>query len=627
MTKLALSEVLSRAISAYRAGNLAEAEQLCGRMVCARQDFFEALHLLAIVQWKLGRQEEALASYDRAIACRPDDAEARYNRAVVLTKLKRCDEALADYDRALVMRPRHAATFNNRGVALTQMKRYDEALADYDRALALREDYAEAFSNRGNVLRKLKRYDEALADYDRALALRPRYAMALSNRGVVLKELKRHEEALACYDRALTLRPDYVDAHCNRGNVLKELNRCEEALASYERALVLRPDHADTHYNRGASLYQLKRYDEALASYERSLALRPDHADTHYNRGVTLVELRRFDEALASYGHAIALQPDHAEARFNRATCPLLIADFDRGWKSYESRWDIGSGKSGRRGFAQPLWLGEADIAGKTILLHAEQGLGDSLQFCRYAPLVSARGARVILEVPDSLCGLMGTLAGVHEIVATGQPLPYFDFHCPLLSLPLAFGTRLESIPSTTPYLHAPLQSASGGDATWESRHHPRIGLAWSGNPAHKNDRNRSIPLSLLRPLFGIDATFVSLQKDVRAEDATAFKACGLSHCGDALKDFSHTAAIMTRLDLIISVDTSIAHLAGALARPVWVLLPFIPDWRWLLDRDDSPWYPTARLFRQDAERSWSSVIARVQAALGEFLADLRPGA
>jgi hypothetical protein len=311
------------------------------------------------------------------------------------------------------------------------------------------------------------------------------------------------------------------------------------------------------------------------------------------------------------------LRPDFAEAHWNEALLSLLTGDFSRGWAKYECRWKKEPLVLSKRNFSQPLWLGADAIDGKTILLHSEQGFGDTIQFCRYVPLVAARGARIILEVQRPLQELMTNLASAAQVISKGDPLPDFDLQCPLLSLPLAFGTRLETIPSAMPYLQTSVQALKDWQARLGPKVRPRIGVAWSGNPTHKNDQNRSISLRSLLPLLDIEATFVSLQKDIRHDDAAVLKEhSDILQFGDALKNFSDTAALISQLDLVISVDTSVAHLAGALAKPVWVLLPFIPDWRWLLDRDESPWYPTVRLFRQEDTRAWDSVIVRVHADL-----------
>jgi len=309
-------------------------------------------------------------------------------------------------------------------------------------------------------------------------------------------------------------------------------------------------------------------------------------------------------------------------AHCNAAALRLLTGDFERGWAHYEWRWQKNSVIPMQRNFSQPAWNGRDPIAGKAILIHSEQGLGDSIQFCRYVPLMVARGAQVIFEVQKPLQALMASLDGAAQMVPKGSPLPAFDLHCPLVSLPLAFATRLETIPSTAGYLSAPAQHVTTWQSRLEGKPRPRIGLVWSGNPGHERDRERSIGLRALVPLLdsvGADVTFVSLQKDVRAEDAALLRdRADILDYGDSLEDFSDTAALISQLDLVISVDTSVAHLAGALGKPVWILLTYFPDWRWLLRRDDSPWYPTARLFRQDESRTWDSAIARVRQALRE---------
>ena len=416
------------------------------------------------------------------------------NRGMTLHALKRFDEALASYDRALVLQPQFAAAHSHRGATLKALKRFDEALASYDRALALWPDYAEALTNRGVTLNALERFDEALASYGRALELDPDDADAHSNRGVTLHKLKRFEEALASYDRALALRPDYAEAHSNRGNALHGLERFEEAVASYDRALALRPDYAEALSNRGLALHELQRFEEALASYDRALTLRPEYAEALLNRGVTLQELKRFEEALACFDGALKVRPNCVQAHYNEAISRLLIGDFARGWVKYEWRWkeELATAK---RNFSQPLWIGSNDIAGKTILLHAEQGLGDTIQFCRYVPLVARRASRVILEVQKPLHELMSTLAGAAQIVSRGDPLPAFDIHCPLLSLPLALKTQLETIPSEIPYLSAPESKIRAWRDRLGNRERARIGIVWAGNPRkelsarHRNPR------------------------------------------------------------------------------------------------------------------------------------------
>jgi tetratricopeptide (TPR) repeat protein len=578
------------------------------------------LHLLGVILRQRGKPAQAVAQIDLSLAKNPDNAAAWNNRGTALYELKRFDEAIASYDRALAIVPNFAFSLSNRGAALFALKRFDEAVASYDRALAVQPDYIEALSNRGNALKELKRFDEALASFDCALAVQPDYAEAHVNRGVVLQELRRLDEALASCDRALAIRPDFVEALSNRGSVLHDLKRFDEALSSCDRALALRPQYADAHANRATALHALKRFEEALASFDRAAALQPNLAKAHYNRGNTLRMLGRFEDAVESYQRECAARPNFAEAHYNDALCRLLIGDLRRGWDEHEWRWHTKELGRGKRDFPQPLWAGGQEIVGRTILLHAEQGFGDTIQFCRYVPLIADREARVILEVPSPLYELMGSLRGAAQVVCSGNPLPRFDLHCPLLSAPRAFGTELGSIPSATPYLRASEERTKHWRDRLGSTTRRRIGIAWSGYQAHKNDHNRSIGLNAFLSIFaGSEVSLISLQREVRDADAAVLRErSDVLHFGDELTSFADTAALISCLDLVMSVDTSVAHLAGALAKPVWVLLPFIPDWRWLLNRDDSPWYATARLFRQDAMRAWDSVFVRVRAALGD---------
>ena len=582
--------------------------------------FPEAHNNRGVLLVALGRDEEALECYRKALAITPNYVDALSNRGACLTKLKRYDEAVASYDRAIALKPDYADAFYNRGVALEALRRFDGALASYDRALALRPDLAEALCSRGSALCQLKQFDKALASFDRALSLKPDYVEALYNRGIALENFKRFDEALASYDRALALRPNLAEAHSNRAGVLRELKRFSEASESCDRALALQPNLAQALSTRGSVLNGLKRYDEALASYDRALVSWPDNAEIYFNRAHTLTTLKRFDEASANYERALALRPDYANAHLNDALVKLLTGDFARGWEKYEWRLKMDSVISSRRHFPQPLWLGDDVIRDKTILVHSEQGFGDAIQFCRYVPLVSARAARVILEVGRPLRRLMADCLPSAQVISRGDPLPDFDVQIPVLSLPMAFGTRVETIPSGTPYLQAPSPGAKNWGTRLGPRTRPRIGLAWSGNAENTRDGERSIGLRSLLPLLDVEATFVSLQKDVRADDAITLKQRGdILQFGDELEDFSDTAELISQLDLVISVDTSVAHLAGALGKPVWIMVTYIPDWRWLLDRNDSPWYPTARLFRQAAVDDWGVVIARVHDALRGF--------
>jgi tetratricopeptide (TPR) repeat protein len=601
-------------LSLHALNRFEQALQNYDRALALHPDYAEALFNRGVTLQKLRHLDQALESYDRAMAVRPDFAEALCNRGVVLQELGRFADAIESYDRALVARPNFVEAVSNRGNALKAVNRLEDALESYDQALVLRPDYVEVLYNRGNTLKELKRLDEAVESYDRAVSSCPHYAEAFSNRGTALEELGRLDDALKSYDCALAVRADFAEALSNRGNTLKALGRFEEALESYDRALATHPQHVEVLYNRGVTLQELQRFAEAVDSYDRALAVRPHQAEALSNRGVALQELQRFADALESYNLALAARPDYAEAQWNKALLLLLNGSFADGWSAYESRRRMASWAP--RKFPGTEWSGD-NLAGKRLLLYAEQGLGDTIQFARYVPLAVARGARVILEVQAPLKSLLTGLRGVEAVLARGEPLPQFDLHCPLLSLPLLFGTTRETVPAKVPYIHAAVDRCD----SWR-RQLPRdtavIGLVWSGNPKSSKDRQRSIPFEKIASWLGIPGIqFVSLQKDARPADARALQEQQkVIDLGIDLKDFSDTAAVISQLDMVVTVDTSVAHLAGAMGKPVWILLPYVPDFRWLLDRTESPWYPSARLFRKSKGRDWDEVISQVRREL-----------
>jgi len=661
------AEALYRQVLATQPNNF-DALHLCGVLMHQRGDAPEALKLIAralktngrsaaahsnygTVLAAVERHDEALKSYERAIALKPDYAGALNNRGNTLRVLKRTQDALESFERAVAVQPDYAEAINNRGNALFDLGRTEEALVSYEKALAHQPDYADALVNRGKCLIALKRGDEALASFDRALAHRPQHAAALKERGhllrdrkqpiealdsldrslalapndaeahlgraLSLRDLKRFDESFVACDRALTLKPDYPEAAVARGNVFHELRAFKEAIKEYDRALAMHPGFAQAYGNRANALVELNCPAEALEDYDRAIAEKP-YASALVNRGLALNYLDRPDEALDSFDRAIALEPDMPQGHWNKALLCLALGDFERGWDDYEWRWR-GATELVSRGFAQPQWRGE-DLGGKTILLHAEQGFGDSIQFMRYLPMVKAKAGHVILEVPDSLRPLIGELAEGVTMLTRGDPLPAFDVHCPLMSLPLAFGTTLASIPASVPYLYAP----AGRTEAWRRRlsgtKRPRVGLVWSGRPDHKNDHNRSVALSRLAPLLSVgDATFVSLQREYREADLPTLEKLPILRLESSLSDFADTAAVIGELDLVISVDTAVAHLAGAMGKPLWLLLPRIQDWRWMRGRADSPWYPSARLFRQSQIGDWDGVISAVARELAAF--------
>jgi Flp pilus assembly protein TadD len=457
---------------------------------------------------------------------------------------------------------------------------------------------------------------DALRFLVEALRVNPGSTDAMSNLGLALHATGRYHEAIANYRNALWLAPDHPEILYNLGNTCLELGSIDEALASYDAALAIAPGHVGALVNRGNTLLRFNRPVEAIASYDAALAAMPGHPQILTNRGHALRRLDRPAEALVDIEAALAAAPEFAEAHFEAAITHLVLGNFDAGWKAYEWRWKTGAFARYRRPFQAPPWLGDEPVSGKTILLHAEQGFGDTLQFIRYAPLLAGRGAKVLCEVQPELLPLLSQLPGV-TVVAAGERLPAFDLHCPLLSLPLAFGTQPGTIPAAIPYLVAPAERV----AAWRDRlppGRPRAGFVWSGSPSHKNDGNRSIALARLASLFEeTPVRCFSLQSEMRSADVETLAGLpNLIELGSGFRDFADTAAVVALLDVVICVDTAIAHLAGALGKPALILLPYAADFRWMRGRDDTPWYPTAKLFRQPAFGDWDSVIVRLREEL-----------
>ncbi len=608
-------------LSCLERGKLSEAEKAFSQVLAEEPDNVDALHLLGVLAMQTGRFAYAVDLIGKVVVISPGFASAHNNLGNGLRELNRLDEALASFDKAVALQPGYAQAHSNRGNVLMDMNRPKEALASFDRAVELDQGYAKAHNNRGLALRDLKRHPEALAAFERALALEPGFADAHSNRGLALQDLKRPQEALKSFDTAISLRPEQPEFHNNRGNALLGMKRWQEALESLDRAIALHPGYAEAYGNRGLALRDLKRPEEALVSYNKALELRPDFAEAYNNRGLALVDLRRFGEALADHDKAIALQPDFVEAYWSRSIALLLAGRLQEGLRQYEWRKKREEPVAARS-FSQPLWLGEEDISGKTLFVHWEQGYGDTIQFCRYAKLASARGAKVILSVQDALRDVLNGLDPGVEVIGAEEIPESFDYHCPLMSLPLAFGTTIETIPAEAQYI----RPDPSPDTRWlhrlENNGKPNVGLAWSGKPSQSNDRFRSIPLEKCLPMLVPEVNWISLQKDVGKDDGLILRdSRNIRHFGSELADFGDTASLIQEMNLVVSVCTSVAHLAGAMGKPVWILLSFNADWRWFQDRSDSPWYPSARLFRQPDIDNWEQVVDQVIVALRSGLA------
>jgi tetratricopeptide (TPR) repeat protein len=616
------------AISLHREGKLRDAERLYEAVLQTEPDHAEALHYLGVLCAQCGKIEDGIRLLQRSLARDPEAAGTLNDLGVALEKAARYEEALAPYERALALKPDYAEAHYNLGTVLQILGRHDQAICRFEGVITLRPGHADAHNNLGNSLHAVGRHEEAIPHLEQALALRTKFPEAHNNLGAALQALGRHDEAIARFERALGLRSSFAEAHYNLGNSLYHLDRFEEAARHYEQAISIQPNYARAHNNLGNSLSALGRQEVAITQFEEALRLDPTYAQAHYNLGNTLRLLNRHRESLSRYDQALALDPELAEGHWNQAWAHLALGEYELGWKKYEWRWRV---QTRRRPFQQPLWLGEEKLAGKTILLHAEQGLGDTLQFCRYAPLVRDRGARVLLEVqPEHFELLRDSLAGpsLTVLARDEHDLPGFDLHCPLMSLPLAFGTVLETVPALVPYLRADAQRSTRWAARLESTapFGPRVGLIWAGNP-HKDqtaelqrlDARRSVSLAAYRPLLDVDGVaFISLQKGEAASQVSDSGLAILDPTGE-LHSFADTAALVANLDLVLTVDTSVAHLAGGLGKPTWMLSRFDGCWRWLLDRENSPWYPTMRIFRQPAPGAWAPIIERLATDLRRF--------
>ncbi|MGD0960812.1 MAG: tetratricopeptide repeat protein [Methylomonas sp.] len=607
--------IISDATALDRQGNYSEAMALYELLIKQFPQHYELLANYGTLLLRMGDYEASVRAYDQSLAINNAQAEIYSNRGVALYYLKRHDAAVTSLERAISLKPDYAQAYSNRGLALQELELFDAAIGSFQQALLLNPAYPEAYSNQGNCLQSLGRYAEAVTCYDKAIALNPNFTQAHCNRGNALKELQAFDAALAGYDQAIGLAPNYAEAYYGRAMALYGLKQYEKAIVFFDKAIALKPDYATAFFNCGIAYKELNQFNQVLAYFDQAIAANPDYAEAYSNRGLAQFELKLFEQAAASYDKAIALKPDFADAYLNKAILLLLHGDYWQGWRLYEWRFKLENQKIKPREYPQPRYL-DQDLTNKTLFLYAEQGLGDTLQFCRYAKLLAAQGAAVILEVPSPLVALISTLDSSIKVIPADTGINGFDYHSPLLSLPHVFGAKVYTIPMELAYLSVD----AGQSAIWKRRLGEksekkclRIGLAWSGSVWHEKNKSRSIPLALFEKLLDLPFEFHSLQKEVQPNDLDFFrKSNNLKSHAELLDDFSETAALVWQMDVIISVDTSVAHLAGALGKPVWILLPHVPDFRWLLERPDTPWYASAKLYRQNESRDWRTVITKV---------------
>jgi tetratricopeptide (TPR) repeat protein len=657
MPQLRIQQALDLAVQHHRAGRLQEAEGIYRQILAREPNHTDALHFLGLIAHQLGRNETAVDLISRSLALNPNVPEAHCNLGCALHDMGRREEAVAAYLQAIALKPDYPEAHYNLGIALKNKGDIDAAVAAYRQAIALKPDHAAAYFNLGIALTDSGKIDQAIAAYGQAIALRPNYVEAISNLGNIFYSQGRSNEAVAAHRQAVALRPDRAAPLNNLANALQGIGQLDEAVAAYRRAIALEPDFPEPYSNLGNLLREMGKLDESIAVCRRAIALRPDYPEAHFNFSNALMEKGQLHESIAAGRQAMALRPDFPEAHRNLSLALLLEGDFRQGWEEYEWRSKCKDFRSRPWNFPQPQWDG-SDLANRTILIHMEQGLGDAIQFARYVPLVAERGGKVIFACYPQLRRLLQGISGITTWLAPGEAIPPFDVHCPLLSLPRAFGTTLESIPAKVPYLSSePTLSQS-----WQTRLAAvpsalKVGLVWAGNPSHKTDRNRSMKLADLAPVMRVSGVrFFSLQKGEAAMQAkTPPEGMELVDWTGELNDFADTAALIDNLDLVISVDTAVAHLAGAMGKPIWLMLPFAPDWRWMEAREgkaeggrrkvegedfdlsspapslfrlppsgfrlsSSPWYPTARLFRQPAAGDWERVIAEVADAFASLV-------
>jgi tetratricopeptide (TPR) repeat protein len=570
-----------------------------------------------------GRLDEAVACYQEALRLRPAYPEAHNNLGIALRHKGKLAEAVASYQEALRLRPAYPEAHNNLGLALAAQGRHEAAAVCYQQAARLKPDYTEAILNLAGAWNDLNRHDDAVNAYRQAIRSRPNDARAHKNLGITLARQEKLDDAIASYREAIRLRPNFADAHNDLGIALARKQQFEDAAASYREALKHRPNYAEAHNNLGNALRNLGRFDEALAAYDRAVELKPNYADAFNNRGIAFAEQGRFDDAVASYARCLKLRPTHVDAHLNRSLTWLRQGNYALGWAEYE--WRHRKRNAAPKTQVQPLWNGYPP-SGQRILLVCEQGLGDTLQFIRYAPLLKERGATVIFECPSKLMKVLGTMHGIDQLYPQGQDPPEHDMYALLMTVPGLLGTAPDAIPAQVPYLEAD----PGLVAQWkrELAVYPefKVGINWQGNRKYAGDFHRSMPLRHFAALARVPGVrLFSLQKydgleQLKALDG-AFPVVDLgSRLDEATGPFMDTAAVLMNLDLFVTSDTAVAHLAGALGVPVWVPLSSAPGWQWMLAREDCPWYPTMRLFRQPRLGEWPAVFDRIAAELARLV-------
>ncbi|MCS6958596.1 MAG: tetratricopeptide repeat protein [Pseudanabaenaceae cyanobacterium SKYGB_i_bin29] len=607
----------------WKVGKHGEALPLLEHATHLQPQSYQAWADLGVTYYVLKNFSQAITCLTKSLEIDPDRADTLASLAVVYAEQKETELAIKYFEKSLSLQPDNPQTLCNYGALLSQAGKHEEAIAQYRKAIEIQPNLAHAYSNLGVLLREIGKLDEGIEQCRKAIEINPNLADAYGNLALLLKEKGELDEAIALCHKALELDPDNLNALNNLGNALQDKNELETAIDVYNRLLKEDPNNAKALANLANALQKQEALEEAIESYKKALAVQPGYALAHNNLGNAYLRKGDVDAAIENYQKAAENDANYPEARFHLGMAYLLKGRIKEGFQYYEYRWEMKEfiEKNGKPSYDEPRWDGR-ELSGETVLLLNEQGIGDRIQFIRYASLIKARGGRVMYECPKILHRLFATYKDIDILISEGFPRPKFDYWIPLQSVPAAVGTSLETIPNSVPYLF-PLDDPNSPIPDLIATHGKnklKVGIVWASSLTHKTSPKRSIPLTFLRELFELDhIQFFSLQKDMKEEDAELLKTLNLVDLREELKDFADTATAIQHLDLVISVDTAVAHLAGAMAKEVWVLLPFMPDWRWMLDRTDSPWYPTARLFRQAQSKDWLGVIAQVKDSLLSF--------
>lgn len=595
-------------------GDLIAARSAFEKTLALKPDHHRCLLHLAKLHRRLGQPTESEELLIKALSLQPRDPDALVEYIGLLITLERLDRALSVANNLIDTMPSSARFYRARADIFIALNQLESALVDYDLAVTQDPHDFLSYLQRGTTKATLGYLPQAIEDYDQAIRLSPNNARAHFNRGLALRQIERYEDAIQSYETALALNPKNPDVLAQLGNCFSKLGRFDQALKFFNDALSENPTSAEIHYNRALALQEYGRTRDAIEGYREAVRLDPKHKAAWNNLGACLQTTLDPISAIEAFEQAVLLDPTYAEAQWNLAVINLMAGRFKEGWEKFDWRFRTGVKKLA---LSTPLWTGQEALAGKTLLIHAEQGFGDSIQFCRYASLAAEKCLAVVLVIPPRLKRLMKSLTGVKRVIGEDEDFPPHDFHCPMMSLPRAFNTRIDSIPTLPAYLHAPVEVVKHWSDLLGKKHRPRIGICWRGNPKNKMDYRRSMSLSDFSPLFTGHWDLISLQVDVTDEEKLVMSRYGIRHFGDQQKDFADAAALCSLMDVVVSVDTAIAHLSGAVGQRTYILLAHEPDFRWLLGRSDSPWYPSAKLFRQTHPQEWRTPIEEVKLDLG----------